>query len=104
MAEEAARAWPPSVWMAIAVSAAVTCSPVAASASISRASGTGDDSWASSSRRLVSPLIALTMTTTSLPALLRGERAGGDVADAVECADGRAAELLDDEGHGWRDG
>src|SRR5258708_29902036 len=54
--------------MAIAVSAALTCSPVAASASISRAAGTFTISWARPRRRLVSPLIALTMTTTRCPA------------------------------------
>ena len=40
------------------------------------------------------------MTTTSLPALLRGERAPRDVADAVDRADRGAAELLDDECQG----
>ena len=54
--------------MAIAVSAAATCSPVAASTSISRAAGTASIWWARPRSRLVSPLIALTMTTTSLPA------------------------------------
>ncbi len=42
MAEEAPRL-APCAWIAIAISAAVTCSPVAASASTSRASGTGRD-------------------------------------------------------------
>ncbi len=62
------RALPPCAWMAMAVSAAVTCSPVAARASTSRPSGIGLTSDASLSRRLVSPDIALTMTTTSWPA------------------------------------
>src|SRR5579859_4381488 len=62
------RARPPSAWMAMAVSAALTCSPVAAMASISRASGTLATSCARASRRLVSPLIALTMRTTLCPA------------------------------------
>ncbi len=62
------RALPPMAWMAIAVSAAVTCSPVAASASTSRLSGSEVRSLASLRRRLVSPDMALTMTTTSFPA------------------------------------
>ncbi len=57
-------------------------------------------SCASPSRRLVSPLIALTMTTTSWPARCAREGAARDVANAVDGADRRAAELLDDEGHG----
>ena len=62
------RAEPPSAWIAIDVRAAVTCSPVAATASISRASGTFAISWARARSRLVSPLIALTTRTTRLPA------------------------------------
>jgi hypothetical protein len=62
------RARPPWARIAIAVSAAVTCSPVAARASTSRESGRTEMPRASSSSRLVSPAIALTITTTSLPA------------------------------------
>ena len=61
------RALPPSASIAIDMSADVTCSPVEAMTSISRAFGTAVTSWASLRRRFVSPLIALTMTTTSLP-------------------------------------
>ena len=69
-------------------------------ASISRASGTLATSWARARRRLVSPLIALTTTHDAMAGALRGDRAPRDVADAVDGADRRAAELLDDEGHG----
>ena len=90
---------PPSAWIAIAVSAAATCSPVAAMASISRASGTAETWCASPRRRFVSPLIALTMTTTSLPSALGGEAAPRDVPDALERTDGGSAVFLDDESH-----
>jgi hypothetical protein len=37
----------------------------------------------------------------AVPGALRGEGSPGDVADAVDGADRRTAELLDDEGHGY---
>ena len=55
---------------AIAVSAIVTCSPVATIASSSRGSGSGMICFARPIRRLVSPDIAETTTTTWWPSAL----------------------------------
>ena len=62
------RAFPPCPWMASAASPMVTCSPVAATTSCSRSSGRSLNAWVSLRSRLVSPDMAETTTTTSLPA------------------------------------
>ena len=94
------RALPPCAWMAIAVSAAETCSPVAASASTSRESGSGRDVGGQLEEPVRLAGHGADDHHTSLPARLRGERARGDVLDAIDGADRGAAEFLDDEGHG----
>ena len=57
-------AWWPSEWMAIAISATLTCSPVERSMSISRAGGLSVISLARSIRMSVFWPIALTTITT----------------------------------------
>ena len=57
----------PSAWMAIAINATLTCSPVASSMSISRAGGSRVISRAISTNRSVCRPIALTTTTTWWP-------------------------------------
>ena len=94
---------PPSAWIAIAVSAAVTCSPVAAMASISRASGTSVDlvRELEEAVRLAAHRADDDDDVVAFP--LRLETAARDVANPVDRADRRAAELLDDECHdAWR--
>ena len=90
-------ACPPSAWIASAIRPTVTCSPVEATTSSSRSSGSGAICLASPSRRLVSPDIAETMTTTSWPLPLRGQATTGDRADAFDGSDRGAAVFLDDQ-------
>src|SRR5215470_16785265 len=61
------RAGTPACCKARAARAAVTCSPVETSASLSRSSGVGAMALASARRRFVSPAMALTTTTTWSP-------------------------------------
>ena len=89
----------PSAWIAIAISATLTCSPVDRSMSISRAGGRSVISLASSiSSSVVCPR-AETTTSTCSPALVRPDRAAGRGQDLVGIGDARAAELLDQERH-----
>ncbi len=94
------RALPPSAWMAMAVSAALTCSPVAAMASISRASGTFGDVVREREQAVGLAAHRADDDHDAVARALRGEGAPRDVADAVDRADRGTAELLDDEGHG----
>ena len=90
----------PSEWMAIAINATLTCSPVASSMSISRAGGSWVICRAISTSRSVCRPIALTTTTTWWPCcraamafLRRGQ-------DFLAIGQAGAAELLDDDRHG----
>ena len=94
----------PSEWMAMAIRATLTCSPVESSMSISRAGG-----WSvicrarSMSRSVLSPM-ALTTTTTWLPCLLGTNGLAGRGQDLLAVGHAGAAEFLNDDGHGRRMG
>ena len=77
-------------------------SPAVMSMSISRPGRASDTSPARCSSSSVSLPMALTTTTTSSPRRAGAGDVVGDLADALGVGDRRAAELLDDEGHGAR--
>ena len=90
----------PSEWMAIAISATVTCSPVDRSMSNSRAGGSSAIRRARPISRSVSSPMALRTITTWLPSFWAriAFRAAARIFSAVGHAG--AAKLLDDDGHG----
>ena len=78
--------------------AMVTRSPVESSISSSRSSGSAVTSWAKSSNRSVSPLIADSTTTTRWPSLWPPQRVGHADGSARR-ADGRPAIFLNNQRH-----
>jgi hypothetical protein len=81
------------------VSAAVTCSPLAMSASVSRSSGRARPRLGAAARsRFVSPAMADTTATTSCPPP-RPRDAADDVADAVDVATTDVPPILLDDQH-----
>ncbi len=88
----------PSEWIAIAIKATLTCSPVESSMSISRAFGLSVICRARSMRWSVLWPIALTTITTWLPCCCaRIALRGGE--NLLRVGDARAAELLHDQTH-----
>ena len=90
----------PSAWIAIAISATLTCSPVERSMSISRAGGCSLISLASAISSSVVWPRAETTTRTCLPALMGLDGPAGRGEDLVGIGDAGAAELLDQKRHG----
>ena len=90
----------PRAWIAIAMSATLTCSPVDRSMSISRAGGLSVISLASVDQLVgrVAPR-AETTTSTCEPLLMGANGPAGGGQDLVGRGDARAAEFLDEEGH-----
>jgi hypothetical protein len=99
MAEERARRTPASC-RASAVSAAVTCSPVATSASLSRSSGVRAGGLRERQQAVRLARHRRDDDDDVVPAAPRAPDAARDVADAVDVGDRRAAVLLDDQHEG----
>ena len=86
----------PSEWIAIAISATLTCSPVERSMSISRAGGSSVICLARSTSSSVCWPIALTTITTWLPSCCARIARRAAAMNLLRIGDTRAAEFLND--------
>ena len=93
------RASTPRLCRAMASRPAVTCSPVATTASYSRASCMGLSAWHHPTSWLVVPAMADTTTATSSPWSIWALTRVATLRDSVEVGNGGAAELHDDASH-----
>ena len=90
----------PCAWIAIAIRATLICSPVERSMSISRAGGRSVISLASRSARRSCAPGPRRRRGPGAPCWCAPDRPAGGGEDLVRIGDARAAELLDQEGHG----